>query len=154
MTGGHVFTPGRRHFSHAEATALLGMVRDAFDRALPLRRRVMLLAGELARLGFPMDLRDLRVDGNAPPDVRKKQAELMATVNDLERTVGELGEHGIEVKSGDGLVDFRSRHEGRVVHLCWRYGEESIAFWHELDAGFSHRQPVEDPRAFAGDPRN
>lgn len=149
-----MFTPGRRLFSHAEAIAHLGLVRDAFDKALPLRKRVMLLAGELARVGFPMDLRDLRIDQSAPPDVRLKQAELMATVQDLERTIGELGEHGIEVKSGDGLVDFRSRYEGRVVHLCWRYGEETITHWHELDAGFSRRQPVEDPKQFLGDPRN
>jgi hypothetical protein len=25
--------------------------------------------------------------------------------------------------------------------LCWKYGEEDIRFWHEVDAGFSGRQP-------------
>jgi hypothetical protein len=32
--------------------------------------------------------------------------------------------------------------EGREVYLCWRLGEEDVAFWHELQAGFGGRQPL------------
>jgi hypothetical protein len=28
------------------------------------------------------------------------------------------------------------------VFLCWKLGEESVTFWHEVDAGFAGRQPL------------
>ena len=42
----------------------------------------------------------------------------------------------------NGLLDFPSRREGRIVLLCWRYGEPEVAFWHEIDTGFAGRQPL------------
>ena len=42
-----------------------------------------------------------------------------------------------------GLVDFRSVRDGRVVYLCWRLGEDRIRYWHDLDAGFAGRQPLD-----------
>ena len=41
-----------------------------------------------------------------------------------------------------GLVDFYGRIEGRAVWLCWRYGEESIGYYHDLDSGFSGRRAL------------
>jgi hypothetical protein len=43
-----------------------------------------------------------------------------------------------------GLVDFPSYRGGREVYLCWEEGEEDIAYWHEPDAGFSGRRPLDD----------
>lgn len=42
------------------------------------------------------------------------------------------------------LLDFPFEKEGRVVLLCWQEGEESIRYWHEKDAGFAGRRPIED----------
>ncbi|MCH7579474.1 MAG: DUF2203 family protein, partial [Chloroflexi bacterium] len=28
------------------------------------------------------------------------------------------------------------------VYLCWKLGEDTIAYWHELDTGFASRQPL------------
>jgi len=28
--------------------------------------------------------------------------------------------------------------------LCWRVDEPTVAYWHDLDAGFRGRQPLED----------
>jgi hypothetical protein len=41
-----------------------------------------------------------------------------------------------------GIVDFPSIHDGRVVYLCWKLGEERVSFWHEVDAGFAGRKPI------------
>ncbi|HEU0184529.1 MAG TPA: DUF2203 domain-containing protein [Blastocatellia bacterium] len=50
---------------------------------------------------------------------------------------------GVEIKDFDqGLIDFPSRRDGKIVYLCWRRGEESIEWWHDLDAGFAGRQPL------------
>jgi hypothetical protein len=52
---------------------------------------------------------------------------------------------GCEVKDvRSGLVDFRTVREGRPVYLCWRLGEDSIRYWHELDTGFAGRQPLDE----------
>jgi hypothetical protein len=29
-----------------------------------------------------------------------------------------------------------------VVYLCWKLDEEEIAWWHDLNSGFSGRQPL------------
>ena len=42
-----------------------------------------------------------------------------------------------------GLVDFYSLREDRPIFLCWKLGEERITHWHEIDAGFSGRQPID-----------
>jgi hypothetical protein len=31
------------------------------------------------------------------------------------------------------------------VFLCWQLGEDSIEYWHEIESGFSGREPLEDP---------
>ncbi len=40
------------------------------------------------------------------------------------------------------LLDFPSEREGRMVFLCWEYGEPELAFWHDIDAGFTGRHPL------------
>jgi len=42
-----------------------------------------------------------------------------------------------------GLLDFPALREGREVYLCWQYGESDIAYWHEVEAGYAGRQPIE-----------
>jgi hypothetical protein len=39
-----------------------------------------------------------------------------------------------------GLVDFPHRRDGRVVNLCWKYGETAVRYWHGLDEGFANRR--------------
>ncbi|HEV8585602.1 MAG TPA: DUF2203 domain-containing protein [Methylomirabilota bacterium] len=41
-----------------------------------------------------------------------------------------------------GLVDFPHRRDGRVVNLCWKYGETAIGHWHGLDEGYANRKPL------------
>ena len=56
----------------------------------------------------------------------------------------ELNDLGIQLKDySRGLIDFPSMREDRVVLLCWQLGEnEQIEWWHELEAGFTGRQPL------------
>jgi hypothetical protein len=54
--------------------------------------------------------------------------------------------HDLDVVLKDintGLLDFPAWRGNHEVYLCWKYGEESIAYWHEIDAGFAGRQPLE-----------
>jgi len=71
-------------------------------------------------------------------ELEKEMQELTDRVNGF---VAELEEIGAEFKGfEEGLVDFHGMLDGRAVLLCWKMGEESIEWWHELDAGYRGRQ--------------
>jgi hypothetical protein len=42
-----------------------------------------------------------------------------------------------------GLIDFPAIRDGQEVYLCWELGEDRVAWWHELDAGYGGRQPLD-----------
>ena len=65
----------------------------------------------------------------------------------------ELRRHGIEVEaisrrgivlrdSESGLLDFPGLVEGEEVFLCWRLGEDRVAWWHGPETGFAGRKPL------------
>ncbi len=57
----------------------------------------------------------------------------------------ELREQEVVLRDLDrGLADFPSLRDGREVYLCWEEGEAEIGFWHEPDAGFEGRLPLDD----------
>lgn len=41
-----------------------------------------------------------------------------------------------------GLVDFFHVRRDELVYLCWRYGEEQIKFWHDIDGDFENRKKL------------
>lgn len=63
----------------------------------------------------------------------------------IREKLDEFEELGIEVKDiATGIVDFPSLRDDRIVYLCWHIDEETVTHWHELDAGFMGRQPLEE----------
>jgi hypothetical protein len=59
--------------------------------------------------------------------------------------VGRIEAAGARVKNPrDGLLDFPAKRGGRRVFLCWWIGEPPVGFWHEGDAGFADRRPVDE----------
>lgn len=88
----------------------------------------------------------MRTNGHGlADDLRKAQAELQKTGVQINGLVERVNEMGCELKDVDmGLIDFRSVMGGREVYLCWRLGEDHVSHWHEMDAGFTGRQPLED----------
>ena len=71
----------------------------------------------------------------------QREAERIA--GDIQGFVLELEALGVEFKSFDlGLVDFPSVRDGRTVLLCWKLNEPEVAHWHEVEAGYSGRQPL------------
>lgn len=84
-----------------------------------------------------------RVDRpSAEADVLQRRAESLAA--EVRGFQGELTALGVEFKGFElGLVDFPGEIEGKAIFWCWKYGEPAVQFWHEVDAGFAERQPVE-----------
>jgi hypothetical protein len=123
------------------------------NRALPL---VKVIVGDIVRQWQTVDelekrlsqirRRDPKRAAGDPylEEVAQSQAEFEAEVDRLKEYVEELEKLGVELKGRDGLCDFHSLRDGKEVYLCWRLGEPEVAFWHELDAGFAGRRPLND----------
>jgi hypothetical protein len=76
-------------------------------------------------------------------ELKKAQAGLEQAAEGVNSLAEEVQEMGCELKGiEEGLIDFRAEMHGREVYLCWKFGEERIDWWHELDTGFVGRQPL------------
>ncbi|MDQ4107575.1 MAG: DUF2203 domain-containing protein [Actinomycetota bacterium] len=54
-----------------------------------------------------------------------------------------LADRGILLRDPEtGLIDFPARRDGRRVFLCWRLGENRVAWFHDEQTGFSSRRPL------------
>ena len=140
-----------RFFSLREANALLSTLQEEFTRARQLRDDLMGVQQKLQEAGHAIDGPDVQVDPEAPVAVQRLQGRAVQIIGKLRDILRDVAELGVEVKAADGLVDFRSRLHGRTVLLCWRYGEDRVGFFHELDAGFSGRRPLPVDGDFIGD---
>lgn len=77
-------------------------------------------------------------------DAVRLERETQQLARDIDGYIAEIRQLGVEMKGIDsGLVDFPAEVNGRPVLLCWQLGEESVQYWHEEDAGFAGRQPVD-----------
>jgi len=77
------------------------------------------------------------------PEARAAEQELTQRISAYETGWRQVEELGVSVKDQQtGLCDFYGRVEGRLVCLCWRYGEEGVRYYHEIDAGFAGRKPL------------
>ena len=63
----------------------------------------------------------------------------------MQGALAELREMEIVLRDLDrGLVDFPALRDDREIYLCWLEVEDEIRFWHEPEAGFDGRRPLED----------
>lgn len=71
--------------------------------------------------------------------------EYVESVSHLTGLIGEIRRMGVLVKDLDkGLCDFPYMKADRIVYLCWHLGEESIGYWHDVEAGFAGRERLDD----------
>lgn len=140
-----------RLFSLRDANALVFTLQAQFERARELRDKLGELQSQLSAAGHPVERPEIDVDLQAPAQIQRLQRAAIAIIDELRGILREVAELGVEVKAADGLVDFRTKLRGRTVYLCWRFGESRIEAWHELDAGFSARKPLEQTDEFVGD---
>jgi hypothetical protein len=129
-----------RLFTIEQANATLPLVRAITTDLSTLAREVMERRHRLALLTAG---RDLKAGDPYVEELAQTEADLEKDTLRLQGFVDELRELGVEAKGAlDGLVDFPSLMDGRIVYLCWRLGEPEVLHWHELEAGYAGRQPL------------
>jgi hypothetical protein len=125
---------GERRYTLAEASALIGPLGALIEEMRAAR--AVITDGELAaRLAE-------RAPGNGGGEEGKRFGEAALRFS---RGLAQLERWGVIVRDLDsGICDFPARRGDRDVYLCWRVGEERIGWWHELEAGFQGRRPLDD----------
>ena len=123
---------GERWYSVEEANALLPLLRPLLERvreqqaALAEDRSVALIRARAAQNG-----------GGAAAQ------KLTARARALEKDVMQLQAWGVALRDpATGLVDFPHQREGQTVFLCWRLGEDRVAWWHPVETGIAGRRPL------------
>ncbi len=123
-----------QYFSLQQANEALEIIRPIMDEVQAIRRKILAKQPD----AWPAIEKSAGNGGNKA---------LSAMVQDFERLdalIHQILDTGAQVKDINiGLLDFSAMRNGREVYLCWKHGEYDVAFWHEVDAGFAGRQPIE-----------
>src|SRR6266480_3007282 len=121
-----------RLFTIEQANATLPLVRAITSDLAVLAKDVVERRHRLALLTSG---RDLKPGDPYSDELAQMEADLERDAKSLQGYVDELRELGVEPKGAvEGLVDFPSKMDGRVVYLCWKLGEPEVLFWHDLDS--------------------
>ncbi len=122
-----------RYFTVEEANAALSRLRPLIQQIWETRAAILAARPDLE----PVLYKAINNGGS------RLAGEMVVEFQRLQQAVHEIEEMGCLLKDLErGLIDFPSWRDGREVYLCWHYGEEQVAFWHELHAGFVGRQPL------------
>ena len=122
-----------RHFTVAEANALL-------ERVEPMIRSLRSARDQLTDSELHEALSEAAAtNGGGEPG--RQVGEAFLAVRAL---LAELQELGIVIRDLDrGLIDFPAIIDEREAYLCWELGEDAVEFWHDLEAGYGGRRPLD-----------
>jgi hypothetical protein len=138
-------TSGVRLFTTAEANDIVPALQLSFAAIATIRNELETLLGSLAE-GDPSRVVGI-LRGEIAPEPEQEEAvlRLQVLVLELGQAVEGVAAMGVIVKDLDpGLVDIPSELDGRVVLLCWQFGESAVQWFHETEEDFEERTPLPD----------
>jgi hypothetical protein len=122
------------YFTIEEAKSTLRTIRPLMEEVQAIRDKIL----KQQPKSWPL------VEKAAGNGGSRKASRLVIDFERLDRLVHRIQDTGAILKDLNlGLVDFPAWRADHEVYLCWQYGEAELAFWHEIDAGYSGRQPIE-----------
>jgi hypothetical protein len=132
----------QRVFTISEVNALIPTLSTLVGDQLREQSEIEHGLAELTRLigKNPDSLDESETD---IPEVSRMKHDLKRRIERYEsgwQRVQTLG--GVVKDPQIGLVDFYGRIDGKLVWLCWRYGEDALGFYHDLEAGYPARRPL------------
>ena len=123
-----------RYFSVEQANAALTIIRPLMDEIQLIHQEILDTQPEVWQV-------IQKAAGNGGSRAASQMAQ---SFERLDKLVHQILDTGVILKDiNTGLLDFPSLRDNREVYLCWQHGEERIAYWHEIDAGFVGRQPLD-----------
>ncbi|MEO8355803.1 MAG: DUF2203 domain-containing protein [Chloroflexota bacterium] len=126
--------PMPRYFTLHEANETLNTIRPIMDEVQAIRQEILSNQPE-AWVALEKSL------GNGG---NRALSNIMQDFEKLDALVHRIQDTSVLIKDINiGLLDFPALKEGREVYLCWQFGEGDIAYWHEIEAGYAGRQPID-----------
>jgi hypothetical protein len=124
-----------RYFTLQEANETLVIIRPLMDEVQTIRQKILANQPE----AWPAIEKSAGNGGN------RALSNMVQDFEKFDALVHLIQDTGVLIKDINiGLLDFPALKDGREVYLCWQYGEGDIAFWHEVEAGYAGRQPIEN----------
>ena len=121
----------RRQFTVKEANAALPALRQVMGK---IQLRMKWLASNQPEIAYLV--KQFKILNDAPVP-----REYLANLLKLREALGEVESMGCQLKDvGMGLIDFPSLLHGKEVLLCWKVGEASVGYYHDLESGYSGRR--------------
>jgi len=125
-----------RYFSVEQANTALTIIRPLMDEIQLIHQEILDTQPEVWQV-------IQKAAGNGGSRAASQMAQ---SFERLDKLVHQILDTGVILKDiNTGLLDFPSLRDNREVYLCWQHGEERVAYWHETDAGFADRQPLDQP---------
>ena len=122
-----------RHFTREEANALI-------PRLSPLLHQLREAKDELTDTEAHEVLAESAPTNGGGEEGRQVGVAFL----EVRRLLEVVEQSGIVLRDIDrGLVDFPAVMDGREVYLCWELGEDDVGYWHDLDAGYGGREPLD-----------
>ena len=120
------------------------------ERTLPLLRRILTdLKTEYrvwqdALAEYELISGGVRAEAGESDELTAARRAVTDSAERIKAYLGEIEAIGCLFKGFDaGLVDFYTLREDRLVFLCWRVDEDHITHWHDIEAGYAGRQPID-----------
>jgi hypothetical protein len=129
----------RRHFTVDEANELVSLLTPVLEDLRQVHHRMWEAVSEVREF-------EQRAAANGHGEGSKifdPQFDVSKIQSELEQRLRYLQGIGVVLKDiEEGILDFPTRMHGREVYLCWKLGEDRIAYWHDVETGFAGRQPL------------
>lgn len=122
-----------QYFTLQQANEALDIIRPLMDEVQEIRRKIL----ESQPEAWTAIEKSVGNGGNST------LSRMIHDFEKLDALVHRILDTGALIKDVNmGLLDFPALRDGHEVYLCWQFGEQDIAFWHEVDAGYAGRQPI------------
>jgi hypothetical protein len=141
-----------RFFDIDDANAALSELRSILTTLRDERTQLIALRDEFARpttpergqpSGGPTDDATSAESAGDSDERRRLRLRMQGVIDQMQAGVARIDELGVTLREIEtGLIDFPALVNGRQVWLCWRLGDDDVAWWHELSEGFSGRRPL------------
>ncbi|MCF6093548.1 DUF2203 domain-containing protein [Microaerobacter geothermalis] len=129
-----------RIFTLEEANRLLPELMELIIQLRELRRNITRLHDQLCSL----EIQDKNLGENVVHfEYRRLKSLYEESFHQFHQRMSRIKNMGCIIQDIElGLVDFPYLHQGELVFLCWKWGEEEIKYWHTLEDGFMGRRPL------------
>ena len=134
--------PEQKVFSLEAVNAMVPALSQRVGQQLQRRAAIEALLARLRAIVGVVPER-IMIDPAEPTDVRELKESLVSELEAYRDVWREVEEMGAVLKDARmGLLDFYGEVDGKLVWLCWKYGEAECGHYHALEEGFAARRAI------------